>query len=137
MAGSGGKGFTDEWREILCVAQYFESRGDREVQTVDDIMIELGYNATEYYHYLKPGTNLDYGLVALGSDQDVKELLKYVVRNKISLNIPRSLSEQPLSELSSSAQPESTRKTQPFNDAVSMNEVSEPKKKVMGLVPEE
>ncbi|GJS85664.1 mutator type transposase [Tanacetum coccineum] len=36
-----------------------------------------------YYHYLKPDTKQDYGLVALGSDQDVKELLKYVVRNKV------------------------------------------------------
>nr|GEX02767.1 transposase, MuDR [Tanacetum cinerariifolium] len=44
----------------------------------------LGYSATEvrYYHYLKPGTKLDYGLVVLGSDQDVKQLLKYAVRNK-------------------------------------------------------
>ncbi|GKB51436.1 hypothetical protein Tco_0902189, partial [Tanacetum coccineum] len=36
-----------------------------------------------YYHYLKPDTKQDYGLVVLGSDQDVKELLKYVVRNKV------------------------------------------------------
>ncbi|GKE61443.1 hypothetical protein Tco_1511810, partial [Tanacetum coccineum] len=56
-----------------------------EVQTGDGIPKELGYSATEvrYYYYLKPGTNLDYGLVTLGSDQDVKELLKYVIRNKV------------------------------------------------------
>nr|GEY54690.1 RNA-directed DNA polymerase, eukaryota [Tanacetum cinerariifolium] len=56
-----------------------------EVQTIDGIAKELGYSPTEvrYYHYLKTKTNLDYGLVTLGSDQDVNELLKYVVRNKV------------------------------------------------------
>nr|GEV68709.1 replication protein A 70 kDa DNA-binding subunit B [Tanacetum cinerariifolium] len=41
----------------------------------------LGYSATDvrYYYFFKPETNLDYGLVALGSDQDVKDLFKYVV----------------------------------------------------------
>nr|GEX63469.1 hypothetical protein [Tanacetum cinerariifolium] len=55
------------------------------VQTVNDIVKELGYSATDvrYYNFLKPETKLDYGFVALGSDQDVKELVKYVVRNKV------------------------------------------------------
>nr|GEV34201.1 hypothetical protein [Tanacetum cinerariifolium] len=49
------------------------------------IVKELGYSATEfrYFHYLKPRTNLDYDLVALGNYQNVKELLKYVVKNKV------------------------------------------------------
>nr|GEY42110.1 hypothetical protein [Tanacetum cinerariifolium] len=56
-----------------------------EVQTVVDILKGLRYSATKvrYYYFLKTITNLDYELVALGSDQDVKELLKYVVRNKV------------------------------------------------------
>ncbi|GKB84993.1 hypothetical protein Tco_0957265 [Tanacetum coccineum] len=55
------------------------------VYTVDDIVKELEYSATgvSYYHFMIPTTNLDYGLVALGSDHDVKELLKYVSRNKL------------------------------------------------------
>nr|GFB64715.1 hypothetical protein [Tanacetum cinerariifolium] len=41
----------------------------------------LGYSAIDVrcYYFFKPRTNLDYGLVALVSDQDVKELFKYVV----------------------------------------------------------
>nr|GEU42205.1 hypothetical protein [Tanacetum cinerariifolium] len=54
------------------------------VQIVNDIMKELGYSATKVrYHCLKPRTNLDYGFVSLCSDQDVKDLLKYVARNKV------------------------------------------------------
>ncbi|GKE23645.1 hypothetical protein Tco_1435157 [Tanacetum coccineum] len=55
------------------------------VYIVDDIVKELEYSSTgmSYYHFMIPTTNLDYGLVALGSDHDVKELLKYVSGNKL------------------------------------------------------
>nr|GEU76999.1 ATP-dependent DNA helicase PIF1-like [Tanacetum cinerariifolium] len=62
-------------RELGYIYEWFS------IVLVDDIMNELGYSATDirYYHFLKVKTNLVYGLVALGSDQDVKELFKYVV----------------------------------------------------------
>nr|GFB50968.1 hypothetical protein [Tanacetum cinerariifolium] len=60
---------------------------DYDAQTVDDTYTNLFSIKVNHGGSFTPKGGreyvLDYGLVALGSDQDVKELLKYVVRNKV------------------------------------------------------
>ncbi|CAI9265209.1 unnamed protein product [Lactuca saligna] len=49
---------------------------------------EIGYSAdnTMYYHYRTPNLDLDFGLKALGNDQDVISMAQYVLQN-IVLNV--------------------------------------------------
>ncbi|GKB18071.1 hypothetical protein Tco_0851994 [Tanacetum coccineum] len=43
-----------------------------------------------FYHFMIPGINLDYCLVALGSDKEVKEIVIHVTRNELDDNMPPS-----------------------------------------------
>ena len=58
---------------------------DLSVLEVDNMMLELGYDGEEamYYHFMKPKTDLDFGLEPLGNDQDILNLLKYTTRYKL------------------------------------------------------
>ncbi|CAI9300178.1 unnamed protein product [Lactuca saligna] len=50
------------------------------VCNIDDMMEELGYveeGKLMYYHFKQPSGDLDFGLFALGSDQDVNHLRSY------------------------------------------------------------
>ena len=50
------------------------------VHEIDSIVEDLGNDGHKvmFYHFLKPDTDLDYGLQPLGSDQDVLFMAKYV-----------------------------------------------------------
>ncbi|PWA66436.1 transposase, mutator type [Artemisia annua] len=65
---------------------------DDEVNEVNAYLIELnemvkqiGYKRSKvmYYHFKIPNSNLDFGLQALGNDQDVLNLLKYTDKYKL------------------------------------------------------
>jgi hypothetical protein len=56
------------------------------IHELDAIMLRLDYTERGkaiYYHYLEPGSNLDFGLHALGNDSDVLSLAKHVPMNKV------------------------------------------------------
>lgn len=52
---------------------------------IDAMVQEIGYSEDDimYYHFLKPGYDLDFGLLALGNDQDVINMLKYVANDRL------------------------------------------------------
>ncbi|CAI9276843.1 unnamed protein product [Lactuca saligna] len=55
------------------------------VHEMDSIMLDLGYVFPTfiYYHFRLPNEGLDFGLRALGNDDDVRNLSKYVSENKL------------------------------------------------------
>ncbi|KAJ9567651.1 hypothetical protein OSB04_003617 [Centaurea solstitialis] len=55
------------------------------VHELEDMMHEVGYKTPRptYYHFLVSGKDLDCGLHALGSDQDIREFLKFVPKCKV------------------------------------------------------
>ncbi|KAJ9555992.1 hypothetical protein OSB04_010606 [Centaurea solstitialis] len=55
------------------------------VHELEDMIHEVGYKTPRptYYHFLVPGKDLDCGLHALGSDQDIREFLKFVPKCKV------------------------------------------------------
>ena len=55
------------------------------VHEMDSIMLDLGYVVLSviYYHFRLPNEGLDFGLRALGNDDDVRNLSKYVSENKM------------------------------------------------------
>nr|KAJ0187464.1 hypothetical protein LSAT_V11C900468320 [Lactuca sativa] len=57
------------------------------IHDIDEMMEELGYIDSDqtllYYHFLRPFGDLDFGLFALGSDQDVHHLGTYVANHKL------------------------------------------------------
>nr|KAJ0203893.1 hypothetical protein LSAT_V11C500293290 [Lactuca sativa] len=57
------------------------------IHDIDEIMEELGHIDSDetllYYHFLRPFGDLDFGLFALGSDQDVHHLGTYVANHKL------------------------------------------------------
>nr|KAJ0196704.1 hypothetical protein LSAT_V11C700367790 [Lactuca sativa] len=60
------------------------------VQEVYDLMMrELGYDGTEimYYHFRLPNEGFDFGLRALGNDDDVRNLLWYVTHNNKMIKV--------------------------------------------------
>ena len=52
---------------------------------LNDMVKKIGYKKRNlmYYHFKIPNSNLDYGLQALGNDQDVLNLLKYTDKYKL------------------------------------------------------
>ncbi|KAK1411193.1 hypothetical protein QVD17_37739 [Tagetes erecta] len=54
------------------------------VHTLDMVLEHLGYakQATRYYHYLYPNSDLDFGLRALGGDEDVRRFSEHVLNLK-------------------------------------------------------
>ena len=52
---------------------------------LNDMVTKIGYKRSKlmYYHFKIPNSNLDYGLQALGNDQDVLNLLKYTDKYKL------------------------------------------------------
>nr|GEV90040.1 transposase, mutator type [Tanacetum cinerariifolium] len=58
------------------------------VHEIDSIVEELGNDGHKvmFYHFLKPDSDLDYGLQPLGSDQDVLFMAKYVEEESQDLN---------------------------------------------------
>nr|KAJ0200387.1 hypothetical protein LSAT_V11C600312110 [Lactuca sativa] len=58
------------------------------VHDIDDMMVKLGYidenlHVEMYYHFRRPLCDLDFGLFALASDDDVRHLAKYVGQHKL------------------------------------------------------
>nr|KAJ0188756.1 hypothetical protein LSAT_V11C900480270 [Lactuca sativa] len=57
------------------------------IHDIDEMMEELGHIDSDqtllYYHFLRPFGDLDFGLFALGSDQDVHHLGMYVANHKL------------------------------------------------------
>ncbi|CAI9275495.1 unnamed protein product [Lactuca saligna] len=56
------------------------------IHDIDDMMEELGCveeGKVMYYHFKRPLGDLDFGLFALGSDQDVNHLRSYVASHKL------------------------------------------------------
>ncbi|KAK1417391.1 hypothetical protein QVD17_26518 [Tagetes erecta] len=55
------------------------------VHELDTVLEYLGYDkeATRYYHYLYPNGDLDFGIRALGGDEDVREFSKHVAVHKL------------------------------------------------------
>ncbi|CAI9301668.1 unnamed protein product [Lactuca saligna] len=57
------------------------------IHDIDEMMEELGHIDSDetllYYHFLRPFGDLDFGLFALGSDQDVHHLGTYVANHKV------------------------------------------------------
>ncbi|CAI9259174.1 unnamed protein product [Lactuca saligna] len=55
------------------------------VHEMDSIMLDLGYVVPPviYYHFCLPNEGLDFRLRALGNDDDVRNLSKYVSENKV------------------------------------------------------
>ncbi|CAI9301559.1 unnamed protein product [Lactuca saligna] len=57
------------------------------IHDIDEMMEELGHIDSDetllYYHFLRPFGNLDFGLFALGSDQDVHHLGTFVANHKL------------------------------------------------------
>lgn len=55
------------------------------VHELDSMMLQLGYdgNRKMYYHFKKPDSDLDVGLMALGSDGDVCKLTSYVPKHRL------------------------------------------------------
>ncbi|GKB09220.1 hypothetical protein Tco_0837532 [Tanacetum coccineum] len=55
-----------------------------------DMVKKLGYSGTDvmYYHFKRRRTNLDHGLLQLGSYDDVIKLLKYVPNHKVNVTPP-------------------------------------------------
>nr|KAJ0196117.1 hypothetical protein LSAT_V11C700366090 [Lactuca sativa] len=55
------------------------------VHELDDMVRELGYKTelTLYYHLCIPEYPLDYGLMALGNDQDVLKMVSYVPKQRL------------------------------------------------------
>nr|KAJ0199300.1 hypothetical protein LSAT_V11C600321330 [Lactuca sativa] len=55
------------------------------IHEMDSIMLDLGYVVPPviYYHFRLPNEGLDFGLRALGNDDDVRNLSKYVSENKL------------------------------------------------------
>ncbi|CAI9263334.1 unnamed protein product [Lactuca saligna] len=55
------------------------------VHELDSMMLQLGYdgNRKMYYHFKKPDSDLDVGLMALGSDGDVCKLISYVPKHRL------------------------------------------------------
>ncbi|CAI9292054.1 unnamed protein product [Lactuca saligna] len=56
------------------------------VHELDTMMLELGYSVPPviYYHFRIPHEDLDFGLRALGNDNDVLNLPQYISDNKVS-----------------------------------------------------
>nr|KAJ0224071.1 hypothetical protein LSAT_V11C200087730 [Lactuca sativa] len=59
------------------------------VHELDLIMRELGYDGTEimYYHFRLPNEGFDFGLRALGNDDDVRNLSRYVTHNNKMIKV--------------------------------------------------
>lgn len=55
------------------------------VHEIDLMVVKLGYDPEErmYYHFCIPEHDLDFGLEALGNDQDILNLLRYTNKWKI------------------------------------------------------
>ncbi|KAL4585010.1 hypothetical protein LXL04_009623 [Taraxacum kok-saghyz] len=55
------------------------------VHELNSMMQQLGYggNRKLYYHFKKPGSDLDTGLLALGTDNDVCKLTSYVPKHRL------------------------------------------------------
>nr|KAJ0209524.1 hypothetical protein LSAT_V11C400212130 [Lactuca sativa] len=58
------------------------------VHDIDDMMVKLGYidenlHVEMYYYFRRPLCDLDFGLFALASDDDVRHLAKYVGQHKL------------------------------------------------------
>ncbi|CAI9303756.1 unnamed protein product [Lactuca saligna] len=55
------------------------------VHDLNDMIREIGYSAddTMYYHYRIPNLDLDFGLKALGNDQDVISMAQYIPQNRV------------------------------------------------------
>ncbi|XP_023761955.2 uncharacterized protein LOC111910350 isoform X2 [Lactuca sativa] len=58
-------------------------------QISDLMMRELGYDGTEimYYHFRLPNEGFDFGLRALGNDDDVRNLSRYVTHNNKMIKV--------------------------------------------------
>ncbi|CAI9265013.1 unnamed protein product [Lactuca saligna] len=58
-------------------------------QISDSMMRELGYDGTEimYYHFRLPNEGFDFGLRALGNDDDVRNLSRYVTHNNKMIKV--------------------------------------------------
>nr|KAJ0226385.1 hypothetical protein LSAT_V11C100024700 [Lactuca sativa] len=59
------------------------------VHELDLMMRELGYDGTEimYYHFRLPNEGFDFGLRALGNDDDVRNLSRYVTHNNKMIKV--------------------------------------------------
>ncbi|CAI9303784.1 unnamed protein product [Lactuca saligna] len=59
------------------------------VHELDLMMRELGYDGTEimYYHFRFPNEGFDFGLRALGNDDDVRNLSRYVTHNNKMIKV--------------------------------------------------
>ncbi|CAI9292371.1 unnamed protein product [Lactuca saligna] len=56
------------------------------VHDIDEMMEQLGYvdeGIPLYYHFKRPFSDLDFGLFALGSDQDVRHLGTFISKHKL------------------------------------------------------
>ena len=55
------------------------------VHDLNDMIREIGYfvDDTMYYHYRIPNLDLDFGLKALGNDQDVIFMTQFVPQNRV------------------------------------------------------
>jgi len=78
----------DERRYVNGLVAYVDGfdMDEFSVHELNDVMDALGYVNEEeviYYHYLIPGTDLEFGLRALGNDVDVQGLARYTKDNKL------------------------------------------------------
>ncbi|GJY44268.1 hypothetical protein Tco_0432481 [Tanacetum coccineum] len=123
-----------EFREIELEVKDVEKAPEHEPQDTKPILITIVRPIT------KPALEVEMIESSSRLQLTVNEVLLVISipyllsRFNITLNSSMSLSEQSLSELPSSSQLESTRKTQPSVMWHSVKEVSEPKKKVIGSV---